>query len=238
MEIKNRRKKPPIEHLPKACYASPKIPPQQFPMPLAFLYNLKPIIAHEIDQPLAGDILKVMCFRNLKPAVFDPSADGLVLVAEDGFHVLGREGVGQIVPRIVELGAEVCENLLGMEVVLICLICLDGFPHTGILGGEGDGDKIFFGMLGAVFYVFVKVTSPDDVTVRFLAGVLAGDHAVLEHPRTLAFADMQDFADFLRVEELGFLRFTRHVRCAPSAVSAMQFHHRWWLRGIRSDRFC
>ena len=207
-------------------------------MPLAFLYNLKPIIAHEIDQPLAGDILEVMRFRNLKPAVFDPAADGLVFVAEDAFHVLGREGVGQIVPCIVEPGAEVCGDLLGMEVVLIRFIAFDRFPHTGILGGEGDGDKIFFGMLGAVFYVFVKVTSADDVAVRFLAGILAGDHAVLEHPRTLSFADVQDFADFLRVEELGFLRFIRHVRCAPSAASAMRFHHRWWLRGIRSDRFC
>ena len=167
-----------------------KIPPQQLPMPLTLLYNLKPIIAHEIDQPLAGNIFKIMRPRDPEPAAGDPSADGFVLVTEDGFHILGREGIGQVVPFIIEPGAEICGHLLGMEVVLIRFIAFDRFPHTGILGGEGDGDKIFFGMLGAVFYVFVKVTSRDDVAMRFLAGVLAGNHAVLEHPRALAFADM------------------------------------------------
>ena len=101
-------------------------------MPLAFLYNLKPIIAHEIDQPLAGDILEVMCFRNLKPAVFDPATDRFMLVAEDGFHVLGREGVGQVVPFIIEPSAEIGGYLLGMEVVFIRLIGLIGFSHAGI----------------------------------------------------------------------------------------------------------
>ena len=93
-------------------------------------------------------------------------------------------------------------------------------------------------MLGAVFYVLVKIASRDDVAVRFLAGVLAGDHAVLEHPRAFAFADVQDFADFLRVEDLTSLRFICHVRFAPSAASAMRFRRRWWLQGIRSDQFC
>lgn len=207
-------------------------------MPLTLLYNLKPIIAHEIDQPLAGNILKIMRLRDPEPAAGDPSADGFVLVAEDGFHVFGREGIGQVVPFIVEPGAEISGHLLGMEVVFIRLIGLIGFPHAGIFSGEGDGDEILFGMLGAVFYVFVKVTSPDDVAVRLLAGVLAGNHAVLEHPRALPFADVQDFADFLRVEDLTILRFIRHVRSAPAAAFAMRFHRRWWLRGIRSDRFC
>ena len=88
-------------------------------------------------------------------------------------------------------------------------------------------------MRSAVFYVLVKIASRDDVSMRLLAGVLAGDHAVLEHPCTLAFADVQDFADFLRVEDLTILRFIRHVRSAPSAASAMRFRRRWWLRGIR-----
>ena len=101
-------------------------------MPLAFLYNLKPIIAHEINQPLAGDILKIMRPRDPEPAAGDPSADGFVLVAEDGFHILGREGIGQVVPFIVEPGAEILGHLLGVEIVLISLIGFDGFPRTGI----------------------------------------------------------------------------------------------------------
>lgn len=207
-------------------------------MLLTLLNNLKPIIGHEIDQPLAGNILKIMRSRDPEPAAGDPSADGFMLVAKDGFHILGRESVGQIVPFIVEPGAEIGGHLLGMEVVFIRLIGLIGFPHARIFSGEGDGDEIFLGMLGAVFYVYVKVASPDDVAVRFLAGVLAGDHAVLEHPRAFAFADMQDLADLLGVENLTMLRFIGHVRSSPAAAFAMRFHRRWWLRGIRSDRFC
>ena len=45
-------------------------------------------------------------------------------------------------------------------------------------------------MRGAVLYVCVEVFSQDGVTAGFLAGVLAGDHSVLEHPRTFSFADM------------------------------------------------
>lgn len=48
-----------------------------------------------------------MGFRDLEPAAVDPSADGLVLVAEDGFHVLWGDDVGQVVPLIVEPEAEV-----------------------------------------------------------------------------------------------------------------------------------
>lgn len=109
-----------------------KIPPQHLPMLLTLLYNLKPIIAHEINQPLAGNILKIMRPRVPQPAAGDPSADGFVLVAEDGFHILGRESVGQVVPFIIEPGAEILGHLLGMEVVLIRLIGLIGFPHAGI----------------------------------------------------------------------------------------------------------
>ena len=101
-------------------------------MPLTLLYNLKSIIAHEINQPLAGDTLKIMRPRNPQPAAGDPSADGFVLVAEDGFHILGREGVGQVVPFIIEPSAEIGGHLLGMKVVLICLIGLIGFSHAGI----------------------------------------------------------------------------------------------------------
>ena len=45
-------------------------------------------------------------------------------------------------------------------------------------------------MLGAVLYVCVEVFSQDGIAAGFLAGVLAGDHSVLEHPSALAFADM------------------------------------------------
>ena len=96
-------------------------------MPLTLLYNLKPIIAHKINQPLAGNIFKIMRPRDPEPAAGDPSADGFVLVAEDGFHILGCDDVGQVVPLIVEPQAEVFGDLVRVEVVFI------GFTFTGVI---------------------------------------------------------------------------------------------------------
>ena len=62
-----------------------------------------------------------MCFGDAEPAAVDPSADGFVLVTEDGFHVLWRDDVGQVVPLIVEPRAEVLGDLVRVQVVLIGL---------------------------------------------------------------------------------------------------------------------
>ena len=90
-------------------------------MLLTFLDDLEGVVAGEVDEPVAGDVLEVMGFCNLKPAAGDPSADGLMLVAEDGFYIFGRDDVGQVVPLIVEPGAEVFGDLMRVEVVLIGL---------------------------------------------------------------------------------------------------------------------
>ena len=81
-------------------------------MGFAFLGDAEGVVAGEIDEPFAGDDLKVMGFGDAEPAAGDPSADGLVLVAEDGFHVPGRDDVGQVVPLIVEPQAEVFGDLV------------------------------------------------------------------------------------------------------------------------------
>ncbi len=90
-------------------------------MGFAFLDDAEGVVTGEVDEPLAGDDLKVMGFGDAEPAAVDPSADGLVLVAEDGFHVLWGDDVGQVVPLIVEPGAEVFGNLVWVEVVFIGL---------------------------------------------------------------------------------------------------------------------
>ena len=80
-------------------------------MLLAFLNDAEGVIAGEVDEPLAGDELGVMGFGDAEPAAVDPSADGLVLIAEDVFHVLWCDDVGQVVPLIVEPQAEVFGGL-------------------------------------------------------------------------------------------------------------------------------
>ena len=90
-------------------------------MGLAFPRDSEGVVAGEVDEPLAGDDLSVMGFGDAEPAAADPSADGFVLVAENGFHILGCDDVGQVVPLIVEPGAEVFGNLVRVEVVLIRL---------------------------------------------------------------------------------------------------------------------
>ncbi len=90
-------------------------------MGFAFLGDAEGVVAGEVDEPFAWDNFKVMGFGDAEPAAVDPTAYGLVLVAEDGFHVLGRDDVGQVVPLIVEPRAEVFGNLVRVEVVLIVL---------------------------------------------------------------------------------------------------------------------
>ena len=96
-------------------------------MLLTFFDDAEGVVAGEVDEPLAGDDLKVMGFGDLEPASLDPSADRFVLVAENGFHVLGRDDVGQVVPPIVEPWAEVLGDLMRVEVVFI------GLPFTGVI---------------------------------------------------------------------------------------------------------
>ena len=87
----------------------------------AFLGDAEGVVAGEVYEPFVGDEFGVMGFGDAEPAAVDPSADGLVLIAEDGFHVLWRDDVGQVVPLIVKPGAEVFGDLVRVEVVLIGL---------------------------------------------------------------------------------------------------------------------
>ena len=90
-------------------------------MGFAFLGDAEGVVAGEVDEPFAGDDFSVMGFGDAEPAAVDPSADGLVLVAEDIFHVLWGDDVGQVVPLIVEPRAEVFGDLMRVEVVFIGL---------------------------------------------------------------------------------------------------------------------
>lgn len=99
----------------------PEIFIQQFAVGLAFLGDAEGVVAGEVDEPFAWDNFEVMGFGDLEPAAVDPSADGLVLVAEDVFHVLWGDDVGQDVPLIVEPRAEVFGDLVQVEVVFIGL---------------------------------------------------------------------------------------------------------------------
>ena len=90
-------------------------------MGFAFLDDAEGVFAGEVDEPFAWDDFKVMGFGNLEQAAVDPSADGFVFVAEDGFYIFGRDDVGQVVPLIVEPRAEVFGDLMRVEVVFIRL---------------------------------------------------------------------------------------------------------------------
>ena len=81
-------------------------------MSFAFPRDAEGVVAGEVDEPFARDEFGVMGFGNLEPAAVNPSADRFVLVAEDGFHVLWGDDVGQVVPLIVEPRAEVFGDLM------------------------------------------------------------------------------------------------------------------------------
>ena len=81
-------------------------------MGVAFPRDAEGVVASEVNEPFAGDDLKVMGFGDLEPAAVDPTADGFVLVAEDVLHVLWGDDIGQVVPLIVEPRAEVFGDLM------------------------------------------------------------------------------------------------------------------------------
>ena len=96
-------------------------------MRITFLDDAEGVVAGEVDEPVAGDNFKVMGFGDAEPAAVDPSADGFVLVAEDGFDFLWRDDVGYIAPLIIKPSAEVGGDLVRVEVVLI------GLPFTWVI---------------------------------------------------------------------------------------------------------
>ena len=96
-------------------------------MGVAFPRDAKGVVAGEVDEPFAGDDLKVMGFGDAEPAAVDPATDGFVLVAEDGFYILWRDDVGQVVPLIVEPRAEVFRDLVRVQEVFI------GFTFAGVI---------------------------------------------------------------------------------------------------------
>ena len=104
-----------------------KILLQQFAVGFAFPRDAEGVVAGEVDEPFAGDDLEVMGFGDAEPAAGDPAADGFVFVAEDGFHVLWCDDVGQVVPLIVEPGAKVFGDLMRVQIVLI------GFAFTWVI---------------------------------------------------------------------------------------------------------
>ena len=57
-------------------------------MNFAFLDDAEGVVTGEVDEPFAGDDLGVVGFGDAEPTAVDPPAYGLVLIAEDGFHVL------------------------------------------------------------------------------------------------------------------------------------------------------
>ncbi len=56
-----------------------------------------------------------------------------MLVAEDVFHILWCDNVGQVIPFVVEPCAEVSGDLLGIYVILIRLVFLARVAFAGVL---------------------------------------------------------------------------------------------------------
>ena len=96
-------------------------------MGFAFPHDAEGVVAGEFDEPFAWDDLEVMGFGDAEPAAGDPTADGLVLVADNRFHILWCDDVGQVVPHIVKPWAEVFGDLVRVQIVFI------GLPFTGVI---------------------------------------------------------------------------------------------------------
>ena len=145
-------------------------------MPLAFLDDVVAVVAAEVGDPGLGDDGFTVGGGRFEVAFGDPSGDGLLAVAEelrDGAH-------GQ--------HARLCAPF-GEEVGHVCLALFGG--QIGLFSALLDR--------GEHLWKFDRVDAPRapehvlteyGIASCFLACVDTGDVSVLEHPGTLALADM------------------------------------------------
>ena len=145
-------------------------------MPLAFLDDVVAVVAAEVGEPRPIDNGFAVGGGGFEVTLGDPAGDGLLAVAEElrgGAH-------GQHVWLCAPFGEEVghiCLALLICQIGLFSAL-LDRREHLR------EFDRV--DVLRALEHVLAEY----GITPCFLAGVNAGDVSVLEHPSTLAFADM------------------------------------------------
>ena len=144
--------------------------------------------AVEVDEPRFCDELTALGGDGFEPAFTEPAVDGVISVAGGGDNFADCEGVGQGFEFLFEPSSEV-RRQRGRK----SCFAWSGFSWVFILcGGEfGVGRNVFFGVFGRVLYVGEQVFFQYDIFSCSLAGVVAFDEAVVEHPSALAFTDMQ-----------------------------------------------
>ena len=145
-------------------------------MPLAFLDDVVTVVAAEVGEPSLGDDRFAVGRGGFEVTFGDPSGDGLLAVAEelrDGAH-------GQHARLCAPFGEEVghvCLALFGGQIGLFSAL-LDRGEHLRKF------DRVDIPRTPE------HVLAEYGIASCFLACVDAGDVSVLEHPSTLAFADM------------------------------------------------
>ena len=145
-------------------------------MPLAFLDDMVAVVAAEVGEPRLSDDRFAVGGGGFEVTFGDPAGDGLLTVAEE----LRSGAYGQHVRLCAPFGEEVghvCLALFGGQIGLFSAL-LDRGEHLR------EFDRV--DVLRAPEHVLAEYC----VASCFLAGVDAGEVSVLEHPSTLAFADM------------------------------------------------
>ena len=121
-------------------------------------------------------------------ALAEPTVDGVIGVACGGDDLRYSEGIGNGFEFFLKPRAE-ADGQRGRKSGFVW----SGFSSVPILCSRelGVGRDIFLGVLCRVLYVGEQIFLQHGIFSCSLAGVLAFDEAVIKHPSTFAFTDMQ-----------------------------------------------
>ena len=144
--------------------------------------------AVEVDEPGLWDYFCGLGLDGLEVALAEPTVDGVISVACGGDDLRYSEGIGNGFEFFLKPRAEAD----GQRRRKSCFVRL-GFSCIPILcGGEfGVGCNVFFGVFCVVLYVGEQVFFQYGIFSCSLAGVLAIDKSVVEHPSALSFTDVK-----------------------------------------------
>lgn len=144
--------------------------------------------AVEVDEPDSWDYFCSLSLDRLQVALAEPAVDRIIGIASDDDDLWDGECIGDGFELLFEPRAE-ADGQRGRK----SCFARSGFSCVPILCRRelGVGCDIFFGVFLRVFYVGKQVFFQYGIFSCSLAGVLAFDETVVQHPRAFTLTDMQ-----------------------------------------------
>jgi len=157
-----------------------------------------------LRQRLLGDQVGTVVIHALHPSLFHPAVDGGGAVAAQRFGLPG----GQHIRFVLPAGQKQFPQIVAVQI-------LPRLPDRRTAAGEDPRRQYPVQLPGIPpLQKADHVLQPDLKAAGLLAGVLAGDHAMLQQPHRLALADVADAVELIHATLYHFGVITSNVHMA------------------------